>query len=874
MPTKKSSIGLSLSLNSRPFVAASKLLLFALIIGTVILTENALAATLNVPSSQYPTVQSAVNAANPGDTIVLQAGTNFVESVTLKVKPGNSFITIQSSAMNSLPPEGYRVTPAMAQFMPKLINPGFDEPALLTEAGAHHYRIIGVEIRPGTNNPDNFMNDLVRLGSGDSDQNTLAKVPHNIIIDRCYIHGLTNSFLKNGISLQSTETQIINSHISEVFANGYESHAIALWNTPGKVKIANNYLSAASIVILIGGAGPSIPSLVPSDIEIRHNYIYKPWSWFSASLEYVFKNFIELKAGRRVQISGNYMENSWSIGDQDGPALVLTPRVGEGQGIPQTEIRDVTFSRNVVRRVGLGVHGVGRDDVILSQDATLRLNNVRVENNLFRDIVRTVNVTYPANATTGSAFTFGLGTSGINISHNTILQKGDLIRERGTIANNQAQYPNLNFSFTNNLSNHNIGGVWAIEAVQTGGQAFQTFFPNYVYSRNVIGFSCETLPAAQCDGYGGYENYFPNNGSNALTYPFSGLAASAIAERPLAYPRNSIEATAGFVSTNGDNYRLSPNSPYRNKATTNKDIGVDYNALNPSLRTADFNSDAKTEIAVWRPSNGTWYILSSDDNSQRAFQWGQNGDVPAAGDYDGDGQTDYAIFRPGSGTWAILHSSGCYRYDNDSRAPAAPCSSRILITNFGQNGDIPVPGDYDGDGKTDIAVFRPSNGGWYHLKSSGGGFGSAAFGQAGDKPVQGDYDGDGKTDVAVYRPSNGGWYFIRSFNNSFGGVQFGASADVPVPGDYDGDGKLDYAVWRPSDSTYYVLNARTGANSGFKWGLSSDIPVKGDYDGDGKFDYAVFRPGTQTWHINHSGNSTTQSVAWGASTDVLIPSLN
>jgi len=244
----------------------------------------------------------------------------------------------------------------------------------------------------------------------------------------------------------------------------------------------------------------------------------------------------------------------------------------------------------------------------------------------------------------------------------------------------------------------------------------------------------------------------------------------------------------------------------------------------------DYDGDQRADIAIWRPGEGTWYILPSTTSPMPFVQpWGVRGDKPVPADYDGDGLADLAVFRPATRTWFILNSLAGPR-----------------LENFGNPSDIPVPGDYDGDGKTDLGVFRPGQGIWF-ISLSGGGSLAVSWGLLGDIPVPGDYDGDGKTDLGVWRPSDGKWYLLFSDGNSQV-TEWGLFGDTPVPADYDGDGKADLGIWRPIEGNWYLLFSG-GGFALTQQGASGDIPVPADYNGDGRADLALWRPSDGTWLI-------------------------
>jgi hypothetical protein len=257
-------------------------------------------------------------------------------------------------------------------------------------------------------------------------------------------------------------------------------------------------------------------------------------------------------------------------------------------------------------------------------------------------------------------------------------------------------------------------------------------------------------------------------------------------------------------------------------------------------RRADFDGDGKSDISVFRPADGIWYLNRSSQGFT-GVQFGVSNDKLAPADYDGDRKTDIAVFR--EGTWYWLNSS----------------NNSFNAVQFGVAGDIPVASDFTGDGRAEPAVYRA--GVWYTLNLSNNQFGAVQFGIAGDKPVQADYDGDGKADYAVYRDNT--WYLLRS-SQGFTAIQFGISTDKPVPADYDGDGKTDLGVYR--DGTWYLLQS-TGGFAALQWGIASDIPAPGDYDGDGRDDISVYRSGN--WYIMQStaGQLTAQ---FGVSGDMPV----
>jgi hypothetical protein len=466
-------------------------------------------------------LQVAIDEARPGDLIQLEAGATYYGPFRLRRKDGDGWIQIGSTAPPAPLSAGKHVSPANASSMPKLVASAGS--VITADLASHHYRLVGLEIAP---EDGVFLHELVQLGGAET---RVSDLPHHIIIDRCYVHGDRQHGARRGVAMNSRDTAVVHSYLSDFKEVGADSQAIAAWNGTGPFTIADNYLEAAGENVLFGGADPAIPGLVPADIEVLRNRMSKPLAWRTGAPEFegvawTVKNLFELKNARRVLVDGNVFEYNWPHA-QNGFAILFTVRNQDGDS-PWSTVEDVIFQNNLVQHVASGINILGTDDIHPSQPA----RRIAILNNLFVDV--------GGHWGAGRLFQLLEGVSDVRIGHNTALQT-DFVIFGGE------RTPNEPFVFENNLVLHNRYGVIG-SGTALGRPTLDRYFPRAVIKRNVfVGGPAASYPA---------DNFFPS----------------------------SLESV-GFVDPRRGDYRLAASSPYKRAATDGRDPGADIKTVAPLI---------------------------------------------------------------------------------------------------------------------------------------------------------------------------------------------------------------------------------------------------------------------------------------------------
>ncbi len=389
-------------------------------------------------------IQAAIEQANSGDIVELQAGAVYSGQINLPNKPLTDYVTIRSSAAADLPPDK-RVEPEQKASMAIILSGMLGRAAVAATNGAHHYRFVGIEFATSS---ASYNYGLIQLGKGEKRPEL---VPHDIEIDRSYIHPYKSGVTRRGIAINSANTTVKNSYIEGFAYPSEETQGICGWTGARNIRILNNYIEAGAENIMFGGADPPNAELIPADIEIRGNYLTKPAAWKG---KVTTKTLFELKDAKRVIFAGNFLTNNW-----EGSALRITVR-NQDEGAPFSTIEDVTIRDNVIKGAGEGINILGRDDTYSSQT----LQRLTIVNNLFLDIGG------PAYDGSGYFIQVADGRD-ITIANNTVFNTGNITTFYGAMP--------MNFVFRDNITNHGSYGIHGLDDVRSS--IAQAMFQNNVF---------------------------------------------------------------------------------------------------------------------------------------------------------------------------------------------------------------------------------------------------------------------------------------------------------------------------------------------------------------------------------------------------------
>jgi len=497
----------------------------------VILHEHALAAELPAAPKTFDTryaapsgatltvnegdnLQAALDKAQPGDTIVLQAGAKWTGPFKLPNKSaGNGWIYVVSSHLSNLPPPGTRVSPANAANMPKILARQAMT-AVATMPNSHHFRFVGIEFAPVPG--ATVVYQVVTIGNGNASPETL---PSHIVFDRCYVHGDPTAANRRGIEMDGAYVAVIDSYISDFQEVGSDAQGLWAYNTTGPLQIRNNYIEGAGENVMFGGADSRAPELVPADIEISNNYFFKPLSLLSTKV--TVKNLLEFKSARRALVTGNTFENC-PAKSQQGFAILVTPR-NQGSNAPWSGVSDIAITGNTLINVGSGFNLLGSD---------WPRPSLKTERILIRDNI--VGVT-GLNGADGRAFQFIGGGSDYTIDHNTTITFPVVPASVVGLTESRTSKIN-NFVFTNNLFARSHWGFGS-SGLAAGIPTLTANFTNWTFSKNVI------------------------VGGGGAVYPEGNFFPADI-------------SAVRFANYAGGNYTLAADSPYKHAGTDGMDIGA------------------------------------------------------------------------------------------------------------------------------------------------------------------------------------------------------------------------------------------------------------------------------------------------------------
>ncbi len=611
-------------------------------------------------------LQNAINNAQFGDSIEVQAGSDYNGSFVLPDKgsnPNNLWITIRSSRWQQLPQEGTRIAPNNSSLLARLIAQD-GNPVLSTAGAAHNYRLVGLEI---TANPSLYVNGLVTLGGDGNTQTTPDQAPRYIVVDRCYIHGGSSSQrVKRGVYLNAANSAIVDSYISDIHSVGEDNQAVYMSNTPGVLLIRNNYLEAAGENFLSGGSAAASPEMVPSDVTFLHNYFYKQPKWNPADSAYdgsnwTVKNIFEIKDGKRFLVKGNIFSHNWPAA-QDGTAILMQLITTQE---PNAVLKDVTFIDNLVQHASRGMAFLAWD-----QAYPTVAKRLLVKNNVFDDI----------NGTASTAFLFNFVNADTDVT----------VQNNSSLNNSQRllwmySRPNINFTFQNNIVQLDYWGVLADGSSSGWPSLVQSAGPQESVASRFAG------------------NLLVNNGRSFLS-----VAPQGTDSYPSTNQLVSDASSIGFDTSTNDSilkYRLTGNSPYLTSGLNGTTPGASIDELSQALSGVESGVSTYYRIV----NRGSGKVLDVDGQSTG------NGAGVAQWDYWGGANQQWQIIQIDSSNYRIV-----------SRNSGKPINVSAWSTD---NGASVIQWDYLG-GANEQWQLIPTDSGYYRIVNKNSGKAISVDGQS------------------------------------------------------------------------------------------------------------------------------------------------
>jgi hypothetical protein len=482
-------------------------------------TYPAITRKVRVPAGAN--LQTAIDAAQPGDELLLAPGATYTGEFLLRNKgTSTAWIVIRTDVSDAaLGAPGTRMTPSRARSLnlAKILTPT-NQPALYTALSAHHYRLTGVEIS-ATGGRDVY--SLLAFGDGSGAQNSLAVVANNLILDRSYVHGLSNLNLRRCMTLNSATSAVIDSWLGECHSNMGDSQAILGTSGPGPFLIENNMMESGHQAFMFGGMDPAITNLVPSDITIRGNHMFRPANWKNV---WQTKTIAETKNARRVLLEGNVIENVWADA-QVGYAILFKSSNQDG-GCSWCTTSDITFRYNRIRNVAAVFNIAARPEFYPAVPAARFTIHDNVSDN--------VNV--------GQFNGPGIGLQVLGDVQDIIFAHNTTIAPTGNSTTMFDGNPNTRFVMHSNVVSSGQYGVFGSNA-GVGKSALALYAPNGLFEANaIIGGNCGSYP----------------------TGTFCPASATAV----------------GFVGATTGDYRLSTASTFIAKGYDGRSLGADVDKVN------------------------------------------------------------------------------------------------------------------------------------------------------------------------------------------------------------------------------------------------------------------------------------------------------